>query len=100
MKTFLSTSILACLLCVQVQSMRHLFLNWGDWKSATPVIETWVGSQKSRVRMKIDMAATMTQLICWDQWRQYYNNEASATFELVSCGDALAPGCSCEKGIC
>jgi hypothetical protein len=80
--------------------MRHVFLKWGDWKSATPVIEMWVGSAKSRVRMKIDLAATVTKLVCSDLSIQYYNNEASATFELVSCGDAVAPGCSCENGIC
>jgi hypothetical protein len=100
MKSFLSASILACLLCLQVQSMRHLFLNWGDWKNAIPVIEMWVGSAKSRVRMKIDMAATVTQLVCSDVMGQNYNNQASATFELVSCGDAVAPGCACENGIC
>jgi hypothetical protein len=50
--------------------------------------------------MKIDMAATVTQLVCSDVSSQYYNNEASATFELVSCGDAVAPGCACENGIC
>ena len=99
-KLMLITLILLSILYLPVHSMRHMFLNWGDWKSTVPIIEMHIGSEKKRVRMKLDLSTTVTQVICQDMGRQYYNKEDSTTFAMVTCGDPAAPECNCEEGIC
>lgn len=92
--------LVVLLLINSTLSVRHLFLNWKEMNLLRPTIELKIGSNHEKIRMKLDLSTTITEVICDENDRGQYRASGSENWSLVKCGDALVPNCDCVDDYC